>query len=302
VARPGHGVAPESGLPWLRGVVVAVLILGAWTVAHRIWRNAQLRDCAHLKPFVQQGALETIQVAFLSDGLKIGALLTKPLGPGPFPAYIHNHGALTRTHASDPLWNSPDEIDSRLAAAGYVVMRPARRGYLGSEGSTTTYWVQGSSLSAAEVIQGAYAEAQDVEAAITYVQGCPFVSPRKIAIGGHSVGGLVTVIAATRRRDLAAVVSVNGGITWIANGVQEGYPAVSRVWREEAKNLTAPILLLHGKGDSTVTPELSRELAELLQRRSVPVTLNLYEGGHYPFPVDEIVKYLDAQLGRGQSQ
>lgn len=28
-----------------------------------------------------------------------------------------------------------------------IVLRPARRGYFGSEGSTTTYWVQGSAAS-----------------------------------------------------------------------------------------------------------------------------------------------------------
>jgi hypothetical protein len=45
-----------------------------------------------------------------------------------------------------------------------------------------------------------------------------------------------------------------------------------------------------------VTPELSRELAGLLERRGVRVTLNLYSGGHHFFPIDEILKFLDENI------
>lgn len=82
---------------------------------------------------------ELQQVSFRSGSLRIGALLTKPEGTGPFPAYIHNHGAMTIQKASGPLWSVADRLDLELVRAGYVVLRPARRGYLGSEGRTTTY-------------------------------------------------------------------------------------------------------------------------------------------------------------------
>jgi dipeptidyl aminopeptidase/acylaminoacyl peptidase len=246
-----------------------------------------------LTSFSNAGIYESAQVAFVSDGLKIGALLTKPKGAGPFPVYVHNHGALTREQAAGPLWKAPGEIDSRLASAGYVVLRPARRGYLGSEGASTTYWVRESSHTAADVIKGAYEEARDVHAAVEYLASCPFVDPQRIAIGGHSVGGLVAVIAAAKNSNLAAVVSVNGGITWTQNGIQRGFPAVSAVWRAEAEHLTMPVLLLHAQGDTVVSPELSRELAELLRQRGTPVTLKIFPGDHSVFPIDEVVRFLD---------
>jgi dipeptidyl aminopeptidase/acylaminoacyl peptidase len=279
----------------LLAAVLVATICASCTSAERASRPAP-PTCASLTTLQSSGVYESSQVAFLSDSLQIGALLTKPIGPGPFPAYVHNHGAMTQQNASGPLWSSPGEIDSRLALAGYVVLRPARRGYLGSEGNTTTYWVQGSTLRASDVIYGAYEEAKDVQAAVEYLGRCPFVDGRRIAIGGHSVGGLVTVIAATKRPDVAGVVSINGGITWIQNGVQEGFPAVSAVWRAEAKRLSAPILLLHGRDDAVVTPELSRELAGLLQQRDVQVTFKLYPGGHHSFPIDEIVRFLDENV------
>ena len=148
----------------------------------------------------------------------------------------------------------------------------------------------------ADVIDGAYDEARDVHAAVEYVAGCPFVDARRIAIGGHSVGGLVSVIAAAKNSDLAGVVSVNGGITWTQNGIQRGFPAVSAVWRGEAEHLTMPVLLLHGQDDTVVTPELSRELAELLRKRGAPVTLKIFPGDHSVFPIDEVVRFLDGTV------
>jgi dipeptidyl aminopeptidase/acylaminoacyl peptidase len=71
---------------------------------------------------------------------------------------------------------------------------------------------------------------------------------------------------------------------------------VSNVWRAEAENLLAPVLLLHGRDDTVVTPELSRELAGFLEARAAPVTLKIYPGGHHTIPIDEIVRFLDATV------
>ncbi len=267
------------------------MFAGCSSVQRAPW--SPLSPCSTVSSFVNGGSYESAQVAFNSDGLKIGALLTKPKGSGPFPVYVHNHGAMTWRQAAGPLWKVPAEFDAKFAGAGYVILRMARRGYLGSEGTAKTYWVRRSSLTASDVIQGAYEEAQDVQAAVQFLEECPFVDPRRIAIGGHSVGGLVSVIAGAKHSRLAAVVSVNGGITWTQNGTQLGFPAVSAVWRAEAEHFTVPLLLLHGQNDTVVTPQLSRELAELLQQRSAPVTLKMFPGDHSVFPVDEVIAFLD---------
>jgi dienelactone hydrolase len=291
----GAAVPLLGSITWFKLFVIGCLAYGAWVGAQRIWR-APPPGCGALAAFQSHGAFESAQVAFLSDGLRIGALLTKPKGPGPFPVYVHNHGSMTRTQALGPLWSTPEAIDSRLAAAGYVVLRPARRGNLGSEGSSSTYWTQTASLNASDVIKGAYEEAGDVHAAIAYLQACPFVEKRRIAVGGYSVGGITVVAAAAKRRDLAGVIIIAGGITWIQNGVQQGYPAVSAVWRNEAGNLSAPMLLLYGRNDTAVIPALGEELAALLTQRSVPVTLTIYPGDHYSFPIDEIAGFLDEHV------
>jgi dipeptidyl aminopeptidase/acylaminoacyl peptidase len=285
----------QSYFRGLSGILSLVLVCAGCSSIQRMPWTPQF-SCGSLSSFSNAGLYESAQVGFVSDGLKIGALLTKPKGDGPFPVYVHNHGAMTRQQAAQPLWKTPGEIETRLTAAGYVVLRLARRGYLGSEGVATTYWVHGSSLRVSEIINGAYDEARDVNAAVEYLAGCPFVDRTRITVGGHSVGGLVSVIAAAKNPGLAALISVNGGIGWTQNGRQVGFPAVSAVWRAEAEHLNAPVLLLHGQNDVVVTPDLSRELAELLRQRNAPVTLKIFPGDHSTFPIDQVVNFLDATV------
>ena len=253
-------------------------------------------QCSSLTGYSETAPYGFQQISFRTGRLRIGALLTRPRGSGPFPAYIHNHGAMTRERASGPLWSFPERIDLDLVRAGYVVLGPARRGYLGSEGWTTTYWVTGSSLRAGDVINGAYEEAADVIAAFRYLSECPFVDSKRIAIGGHSVGGLVTIIAGAQLQNVGAIVSINGGITWTEGGVQTGYPAVTTVWHREGRRIRTPVLLLHGKDDTVVIPDLSRELGEVLRRQGTPVELKLYTGGHHYFPTVELIEFLDKYL------
>lgn len=133
-------------------------------------------------------------------------------------------------------------------------------------------------------------------AAFAYVRDCPFVDARRIVIGGHSVGGLVTIIASARLPMVRAVVSINGGITWTEGGFQTGYPAVQAVWGREGRKIKVPVLLLQGNNDTLIRPELSRSLAEILRKQDTPVELNLYSGGHHWFPVAELIRFLDANL------
>ena len=83
----------------------------------------------------------TTQVTFPSTaGLKIGGLLGRPEGKGPFPAYISNHGSMTLQDAGKGLWTffTPGSLSDTLARKGYVVLLVARRGNRGSEGTSTT--------------------------------------------------------------------------------------------------------------------------------------------------------------------
>ena len=77
----------------------------------------------------------------------------------------------------------------------------ARRGYRGSDGAAATYTqnqtsVGSSGRRAADVMRGAEEETSDVVAALEYLQSLPYVDREHVAVGGVSLGGLVSIMAA----------------------------------------------------------------------------------------------------------
>src|SRR5688572_26022200 len=114
---------------------------------------------------------------YLSEGLKIYALLTIPMADAPeggFPAIVFNHGYIPPDvyRTTERYIAYVDEI----ARSGYVVFRIDYRGHDASEGEAT----------------GAYGSpgyAIDVLNAVASIKGHPEVNPDKIGMWGHSMGG-----------------------------------------------------------------------------------------------------------------
>ena len=260
----------------------------------------------------------TTQVTFPSSGgLKIGALLGHPEGKGPFPAYISNHGSMTLQDAGKDLWTSfaPGSLADTLARKGYVVLLVARRGYRGSEGTSTTYSTNLTSRmegkSAAEVMRGAGQEADDVIAALEYLLTLPYVDKDRVAVGGVSLGGLVSVMAVAREPRFKALISMAGGYRQSGRGgADEAWPLVEAVWKRSAKTATIPTLILWSKNDMRVTVEVGEALEKALKDAGRPVQMKVYPSfdtdGHtlfsnakgYPIYVADAVSFLDAQLNR----
>src|SRR5262245_8544734 len=84
----------HKALKRITAILVATGCAGCTSVERVPW--SPVFPCAQLGGFANAGLHESVQVAFLSDGLKIGALLTKPKGEGPFPVCVHNHAATRR--------------------------------------------------------------------------------------------------------------------------------------------------------------------------------------------------------------
>jgi dienelactone hydrolase len=269
-------------------------------------REARAADA----PYVTQ------QVSFASGELKIRALLGRPAGAGPFPAYISNHGSMTVQDAARGPWTSivPGSTGDALARQGYVVLVVARRGHRGSEGTTTTYSTNLTSRAygkrASDVMRGAEAEADDVIAALDYLQGLPFVDRDRIAVGGVSLGGLVSVMAAARDRRFRALISMAGGYrqTEKAGGADEAWPLVEATWKKAADTITVPTLILWSRNDLKLDVDVGRALEQALRRSGRNVEMNVYPGfeddGHalfsnprgFPVFVPDVVRFLDTSL------
>ena len=134
------------------------------------------------------------QVNIPSNGFSLAGTVSKPATPGaaklPAVVLVGSSGPTDRDGlvAGIPILG---QIAGALADAGYVVARYDKRGV-------------GQSGGRAEAATLAdYAE--DVRAAVKLLADRPDVDPKRIAVVGHSEGGLVALLAATKDKRIASV-------------------------------------------------------------------------------------------------
>jgi dipeptidyl aminopeptidase/acylaminoacyl peptidase len=123
----------------------------------------------------------------------LAGTLTRPPGPGPFPAVvlISGSGAQDRDAAVDG-YRPFRVLADALTAAGFAVLRTDDRGVGGSAGS-----YDGSSYDDL---------ASDVLAEVAYLAARPDVDPARIGLLGHSEGGYLAPLAVSRSQDMVAFV------------------------------------------------------------------------------------------------
>jgi dipeptidyl aminopeptidase/acylaminoacyl peptidase len=240
--------------------------------------------------------------SYLSDGLKIYALLTVPDGdapPGGFPGIVFNHGYIppgeyrtTERYIAYVDW---------LARSGYIVFRIDYRGHDRSEG----------------VASGAYGSpgyTVDVLNAVASLKQFPQVNPDRIGMWGHSMGGYLTL------RSMVVSPDIKAGVIWA--GVVASYPDLLTRWRRAGgiapttspggtrgwraswaelygspdenpefwrsvssnsylADISGPLQLHHGTADESVPLEFSQILYNELQEAGKEVELYTYEGDNH---------------------
>jgi dipeptidyl aminopeptidase/acylaminoacyl peptidase len=239
---------------------------------------------------------------YLSEGLKIYALLTVPDGEPPaggWPAVVFNHG-----YIPPDVYRTTERYIAyvdRIARSGYVVFRIDYRGHDRSEGEPT----------------GAYGDPGylvDVMNAIASIKRYPSVNPDRIGLWGHSMGGYLAL------RAMVISPDVKAGVIWA--GVMGSYddllynwsrrgPSVTpspssrgRRWRQEwlslhgtpAENptfwnsvsansylsdLSGPLQLHHGTADEDVPVQFSETLYDQALEAGKYAELYTYPGDNH---------------------
>ena len=236
--------------------------------------------------------------SYLSEGLKIYALLTVPYGERPetgWPVIIFNHGYIP-----------PDQYRTTeryvayvdgFARSGYIVFRSDYRGHADSEG----------------VARGAYGAPDyvvDILNAVAAMKRYPDADPDRIGMWGHSMGGYITL------RSMVASPDIKAGVIWA--GVVASYPDLFSRWRRGSgssgpatprpgswrtrlaetfgspesnpafwgsisansflEDLSGPIQLHHGTADTSVPIEFSETLYNQIEEVGGVVEYYEYEG------------------------
>ena len=261
-------------------------------------------------------------VYYLSEGLKIYALLTVPDGEMPeggWPAIVFNHGYIPPDvyRTTERYINYVD----RLARAGYIVFRIDYRGHDQSEGEAIgPYGHPGYTI--------------DVLNAIASIKQHPQVNPDKIGMWGHSMGGFLTLRAMVISSDVKVGVVWAGVVApyydllynWRRTGSFTASPSSRGTgWRTEwtelygtpAENpyfwdavsantylarLSGPLQLHHGTADEDVPLAFSENLAFQLNTLNQPYEYYIYEGdnhnisNYFTLAMDRTIAYFDSVL------
>jgi dipeptidyl aminopeptidase/acylaminoacyl peptidase len=239
--------------------------------------------------------------SYLSQGLKIYALLTIPDGEQPptgWPAIVFNHGYIppaqyrtTERYIAYVDW---------LARSGYIVFRIDYRGNDRSEG----------------VASGAYGSpgyTVDVLNALASLRRFPQADPKRIGMWGHSMGGFLTLRAMVISPDIKAGVIWSGVVAsysdllskWRRGSGPTPTPGTSRrgwrsgwiseygtpqenpdFWNAISANsyladISGPLQLHHGTGDTEVPLEFSQTLYEELTQAGKTAEFYTYKDDNH---------------------
>jgi len=289
--------------------------------------SMRLRDYPGSEVFIEEeltrGANYNRYIAsYRSEGLKIYALLTVPLGEWPptgWPVIIFNHGYIPpgqyRTAERYVAY-----VDN-LARNGYIIFRPDYRGHGDSEG----------------IAEGAYSSPDyvtDVLNAVSSMKAYPEADPNRIGMWGHSMGGYITLRSMVIRDDIKA------GVIWA--GVVGSYPDMLCCWRRPQSetvatplpgrgwrnslsaiygspqenpafwdsisansylaDLSGPLQLHHGTADTSVPVVFSQTLYDQVQAAGMTVELYIYPGADHnladPFSLamQRTIEFFDGYL------
>ena len=202
------------------------------------------------------------------QGVALEGIATFPVGFEPtkqYPFFVFPHAG---PEANDTLTLNP--LAQVFAAEGYVVLQPEYRGSIG----------YGSAFMEAIYQHRDDRAFQDVDSATDFAVAQGWADPKRLCIFGWSAGGFVTAWTLTQTHRYRAAIE-GAGVTdwssfiWTSDIVQTDYderwpdedPAAFRRFSPVAyaKDITTPLLILHGTSDERIPMYQGLELFQILE-------------------------------------
>lgn len=216
-----------------------------------------------------------------SGHLLLKGLLWMPAGAGPFPAVLFNHGSggTDAAHTAGlTLTEAAEKLGPIFAKHGYAFLYACRRGQglSADQGPFLQDLLQREKITHSvearqhlQFILMTTDHLDDVLAALAFLKTQPRVDRHRIAIGGHSFGGQLTLLAAERDPTVsAAFVFAAAAASWQAS------PELRERLLAAVDKTRAPILLIQFANDYSLAP--SRALGDELERMHKPHTVRVY--------------------------
>jgi dipeptidyl aminopeptidase/acylaminoacyl peptidase len=222
------------------------------------------------------------------DGTVISAFLWIPFNlarDGKAPGVVLPHGG-----PSEQYFERFDRTAVALASRGFVVIAPNVRGSTG----------YGHAFEKANYKDLGGGDLKDEIAALHFMVDTGYVDPKRIGITGGSYGGFMTLMAIAKTPNLwAAGVDEYGVIDWqelllhtdlpdrqyemsfLGDPVKDKAVYAASSPLTYMKNATAPLLVLQGDNDTTVTKDQAEKVVDVLKSNGRTVDAHFYPGeGH----------------------
>lgn len=233
-------------------------------------------------------------VSYESDGLTVFGFMNVPAGQGPFPVVLVNHGYVEPSVYRTLTYTT--RYADALARAGFLVIHPNYRGYGLSEDGPNEFRV------------GFTTDVLNLAGLVRRLGGQPGplaqADPDHIGLWGHSMGGGITLKAATAQPNLVDAAVLYGAMSgdearnhdrifnYFTNGVRGLYdpdhpPSATELQRlspiYHLNRLAAPISVHHGELDGEVPPWWSEDLCDRLRELGKAVECFTYAGQPHTF-------------------
>ena len=243
-------------------------------------------------------------VSYVSDGLKVYALLLVPNGPAPedgWPVIILNHGYIIPERYT-PDGNYIPYADA-FARNGYIVFKPNYRGHGKSEGEPTSAYFAPDYI--IDDLNG-----------LSSIKKYPFADPGRIGVWGHSMGGFITLKDLVVEKEDIKAASIWAGVVGSYNDILFNWQKVVaykpdaedlrlrhqnrdllvKTYKTPSENpafwnsidptyylsdIAAPVQIEVGLADTQVPPEFSKSLYEKLKSAGKTVEYHEYPGSNH---------------------
>jgi len=134
-----------------------------------------------------------------TDNSKLGGTLTLPKGDGPHPVVLLITGSGAQDRDETIFGHKPFfVIADHLTRKGIAVLRVDDRGIGKTTGNPKDATIE--------------THATDVEAGIAFLKKQKEIDPKRIGLVGHSEGGIIAPVVASRSKDVAFIVSLAGSV------------------------------------------------------------------------------------------
>jgi dienelactone hydrolase len=195
-----------------------------------------------------------------SGSATLHAMLWRPLGSGPFPAILLNHGSgRTREDLEHlgPYEQNAEKLGPVFARHGYVFLYLFRRGVGLStdQGPNAVDLMDSESAAHGQEARNALQlrllenrELDDALSGLKFLRALPYVDAWNVAAVGHSFGGSLTVLLAEREPNLRAVVVFSG-----AGYSFDHSPELRARLLAAIEHVAAPVFFIHAENDYSLS-------------------------------------------------